>query len=304
MPRIAYTPSCAFRELERVARRGDRRADGEDPRHARLAGALDDLLGRVGARVEVRVRVDHAAVVGASTRGKSGCRRLDPVGRDRRCRARRAPSARSSRLAERLRGCRGAVSGRYARERDGTNGAAPSTSVIAARRVEHRRPLASSFGRASPRSLVREVLVQRGATIARSPRARPCCEASTSRSAPPPSRTRPRPARAGRDRPARDPPVAVRHRVIAVVREHAVDEVFRRARARSARGTNSADREVAVLAFGPGRARRRSAPRRRRSRSRKSRRDRHVPGSSRSCPPSSGIARDYAVGERAASAAP
>ena len=69
-------------ELERGARALDRRADREDPLHACLARSANELVRRVRARVEVRMGVDHAAVAGASRRGKSGCRRLDAAGRD------------------------------------------------------------------------------------------------------------------------------------------------------------------------------------------------------------------------------
>src|SRR4029450_5930665 len=48
------------------------RADGHDPLDPGLAGARHELVCRFRARVEVRVRVDHAAAVGWSTRGKSG----------------------------------------------------------------------------------------------------------------------------------------------------------------------------------------------------------------------------------------
>ena len=69
------------RELERGAGALDRRADGEDPPHACLARSANELVGGVRARVEVRMGVDHAAVAGASRRGKSGCAAsMPPVG--------------------------------------------------------------------------------------------------------------------------------------------------------------------------------------------------------------------------------
>ncbi len=68
-------------ELERGPRALDRRADREDPPHARLARSANELVRRVRARVEVRMGVDHAAVAGASRRGKSGCAAsMPPVG--------------------------------------------------------------------------------------------------------------------------------------------------------------------------------------------------------------------------------
>ena len=48
-------------------------ADLEDAVDSSLAGSGDQLHRRFRARVQVRVRVDHAAAAGASTRGKSGC---------------------------------------------------------------------------------------------------------------------------------------------------------------------------------------------------------------------------------------
>ena len=62
-------------ELERAAAVVDVRADGEDPRDARLGRALDRLVGVV-ERGEVRVRVDHgssaARTSSASSLRKSG----------------------------------------------------------------------------------------------------------------------------------------------------------------------------------------------------------------------------------------
>jgi hypothetical protein len=60
-------------ELERRVASLDRRTDRENPPHARLARTANELAGWIRARVEVRMGVDHAAVAGASRRGKSGC---------------------------------------------------------------------------------------------------------------------------------------------------------------------------------------------------------------------------------------
>src|SRR5687768_7093155 len=59
---------------QRAAARIDPRPDGDDAADARLARTGDEVLGRIGARVEVRVRVGHATATagGSSTRGKSG----------------------------------------------------------------------------------------------------------------------------------------------------------------------------------------------------------------------------------------
>jgi hypothetical protein len=60
-----------LRDRQRRARRGEPRPDRHDPLDSRRARSLDRAL-RIVERVEMRVRVDHAAAVGASTRGKSG----------------------------------------------------------------------------------------------------------------------------------------------------------------------------------------------------------------------------------------
>ena len=58
-------------ELQRGRRPVDGRRDGEDPFDAGLARASDQDVGRVLARVEVRVRVDHAAVEACRIRSSS-----------------------------------------------------------------------------------------------------------------------------------------------------------------------------------------------------------------------------------------
>lgn len=57
---------------ERLATGVEPGADRDDPAHAGRSRAGHDHLRRLGAGVEVRVRVDQAAAVGKSTRGKSG----------------------------------------------------------------------------------------------------------------------------------------------------------------------------------------------------------------------------------------
>src|SRR5215216_714075 len=60
-------------ECGHLAPRGGPRPHLEDPVDARGPGPLDQLLRWLGARVQVRVRVDHAAAAGgASMRGKIG----------------------------------------------------------------------------------------------------------------------------------------------------------------------------------------------------------------------------------------
>ena len=58
-------------EIEGGARGVDRGGDGEDPGDARLAGAGHQDVGWVLARVEVRVRVDHAAADACRIRSSS-----------------------------------------------------------------------------------------------------------------------------------------------------------------------------------------------------------------------------------------
>ena len=72
-------PVVPIGEVERSAAALDRRADGEDPRHARVTRASDDCVGIV-ERIEMRVRVDHAGGRLFDPR-KERRRRLDPVGR-------------------------------------------------------------------------------------------------------------------------------------------------------------------------------------------------------------------------------
>ena len=129
MPRIGKTPSVATPKSTTSAPAVGPGADLEDPVDARLPGAVDQLLGRVCARVQVRMRVDHAAAAGASTRGKSGgagstssVSTVLPGATKDQSKSSGWPSA-----------CRmrGVVSGRYACKRDGDDADAVGE------RVEH-----------------------------------------------------------------------------------------------------------------------------------------------------------------------
>src|SRR5262249_47286311 len=59
-------------DAQRCAARFDPGSHGDDSIDAGCTGALDNGCGGLVARVEVRVRVGHAAAVGASMRGNSG----------------------------------------------------------------------------------------------------------------------------------------------------------------------------------------------------------------------------------------
>src|SRR5581483_1626541 len=88
----------------------DRRPDGQDSRHAGLGRSPNRGL-RILERIEMRVRVDHAAADDASTRGKSGEAGSIPSAASAvRRRTRSSESPGGCRSASRM---RGAVSGRY-----------------------------------------------------------------------------------------------------------------------------------------------------------------------------------------------
>ena len=145
----------------------DRRADGEDPRHARRPRARDDRRVGVVERVEVRVRVDHAAGAGRVDAREERRRRARSRRPPRRPAARRG-RARGRRTAERGEDPRRGL-GQVRRERDGDR--------ARARRRGRRGPVSSSAAFASSfasshgaRRL--DVLVQARGPPARSPRAR------------------------------------------------------------------------------------------------------------------------------------
>ena len=259
IPSAAKTPVVSLGDGERLAAGVEPGADRDDPLDPGLARARHEHVCRLRARVEVRVRVDHAAAVGWSTRGKSGAAGAMPsVGGVSPYATRPSASSTGCPSAPRI---SGAVSGRYGDERD-RDRAHPVREVVEHRgRARRPAPRPSRAATApSPR--------RGGSASGRPPRCPRARRSGRRRRSASTSFAAQRVERVGEllVRPRRrDPSVAVagdhrrrpRDQVAEVVRELALVALVQ-----------AVERRVAVLAERDRRAAPRSAPRRRRRRRR------------------------------------